>query len=52
LLKKNEGANIPTIPAIILAKKLIAGKIDKSGAVPCVGMVALDEYMDELKGLI
>jgi len=48
--KKNDGANIPTIPAIILAKKLIAGKIDKRGALPCVGMVMLNEYMDELKG--
>ena len=48
--KKNDGPNIPTIPAIILAKKLFAGKLDVLGAVPCVGMVTLDEYIDELKG--
>ncbi|PIR38117.1 MAG: saccharopine dehydrogenase [Alphaproteobacteria bacterium CG11_big_fil_rev_8_21_14_0_20_39_49] len=47
--KKNEGPNIPTIPAIIIAKKIITVELNESGAMPCVGMVTLAEYMEELK---
>jgi Saccharopine dehydrogenase NADP binding domain len=45
------GPHIPTIPAIILAKKLATNTLDYTGASACVGMVALDEYVAELKGL-
>ncbi len=38
------GPYIPTLSAIILAKKLIAGKIDKTGAIPCLGMYSLEEF--------
>lgn len=44
-----EGLEIPTIPAIILAKKILSGKFNKSGAMSCVELVTLDEYLDELK---
>jgi hypothetical protein len=47
--KKNEGPNIPTIPAIVLAKKLYHKSLDLKGAHPCVGLVSLEEYMEELK---
>jgi len=43
-----DGPQIPTIPAIILAKKIIAGEIKTVGAKPCMGLVSLDEYMNEL----
>ncbi len=46
--KDNEGPNIPTIPAIILAKKLYHNQISTTGAHPCVGLVTLDEYLHEL----
>lgn len=41
------GPYIPTLSAIILAKKLIAGDIDTKGAVPCLGMFTLDEFDKE-----
>jgi len=51
IAKNGDGPQIPTIPAIILAKKIISGEIKETGAKPCVAMVSLDEYMDELKEL-
>lgn len=45
-----EGLEIPTIPAIILAKKILQGTFNTTGAMPCVGLVTLEEYLDELKG--
>jgi hypothetical protein len=44
-----QGLEIPTIPAIILAKKILKGTFNTTGAMPCVGLVSLEEYMDELK---
>ena len=38
------GPYIPTLSAIILAKKLIAGETDKVGARPCLGMYTLEEF--------
>ena len=49
IAKDGDGPQIPTIPAIILAKKLAAGEAMESGAKPCVGLITLDEYLDELK---
>ncbi len=48
IAKDGYGPHIPTIPAIVLAKKLATGTPLVSGATPCVGMVTLDEYLDEL----
>lgn len=50
IAKENDGPQIPCVPAIILSKKIIQGKLHTSGAMPCVGMVTLDEYLEELKG--
>jgi len=50
IAKDGDGPQIPTIPAIILAKKLVNNRLDCYGATPCVGMVTLDEYLSELKG--
>lgn len=49
IAKDGDGPQIPTIPSIILAKKLISGELTKTGAEPCVGLVTLDDYIDELK---
>ncbi len=49
IAKNGDGPQIPTIPAIILAKKIIRGQIAQSGALPCVAMVSLEEYLAELK---
>ncbi|ROS02050.1 saccharopine dehydrogenase-like NADP-dependent oxidoreductase [Sinobacterium caligoides] len=41
------GPYIPTISAIILAKKLIAGTIEHRGAMPCMGLYTLAEFDHE-----
>jgi len=51
IARDNDGPQIPCIPAIILSKKIIRGELCRSGAMPCVGMITLDEYMRELEGL-
>ncbi|MGB7206168.1 MAG: saccharopine dehydrogenase NADP-binding domain-containing protein [Anderseniella sp.] len=46
-----DGPWIPTIPAIVLAKKIISGQFSSRGAFACVGLVSLEEYLQELKHL-
>ncbi|HGC5669049.1 TPA: saccharopine dehydrogenase NADP-binding domain-containing protein [Legionella pneumophila] len=48
IAKDGDGPHIPTIPAIILAKKLVQNKINLTGAIPCVGLILLEEYLKEL----
>ncbi|MEQ1515848.1 MAG: saccharopine dehydrogenase NADP-binding domain-containing protein [Usitatibacteraceae bacterium] len=43
----NDGPEIPCMAAILLARKLSAGSIDRVGAMPCMGLVALDEFTPE-----
>ncbi len=45
------GPYIPTLSAIILAKKLISGVIDTKGAFPCLGMYTLQEFDAEARPL-
>ncbi|ACV25950.1 saccharopine dehydrogenase family protein [Kangiella koreensis] len=42
---KGIGPYIPTLSAIIIAKKLINNKIDLRGAMPCLGLYTLDEFL-------
>ncbi len=49
IARNGDGPQIPTMPAIILAKKLWAGEDMTRGAYPCVGLVSLDEYLEELR---
>lgn len=50
IAKDNDGPQIPCIPAIILSKKIISNGLSLTGAMPCVGLINLDEYMLELQG--
>ncbi len=50
IAKDNDGPQIPCVPAIILSKKIIEGTLPINGAMPCVGMITLSEYMKELEG--
>ncbi len=45
----SEGPHIPTIPAIILARKLALQELAYRGAGACVGMVSLEAYLAELQ---
>lgn len=49
IAKNGDGPHIPTIPAIILAQKLVEAKLKFRGAAPCVAKISLDEYLAELK---
>lgn len=49
IAKDGYGPYIPTIPAIVLAKKVAVGLSPLPGAYPCVGQVTLVEYLAELK---
>jgi hypothetical protein len=44
-----DGPYIPTVPAVVLARKIVTGQFGATGAMPCVGLVSLEEYLHELK---
>jgi len=48
IAKEGDGPHIPTIPSIILAKKLAHNDTNKTGAFPCVAMITIEEYLNEL----
>ena len=50
IAKNGDGPQIPTIPAIVLAEKLVTNRLAYRGASTCVGLVTLDEYLHELEG--
>ncbi len=44
--RNGHGPEIPCIPAIVLARKLVRGEPIAPGARPCLGMMTLDEFTD------
>ena len=50
IAKNGDGPQIPTIPAIVLAEKLVTNRLAYRGASACVGLVTLEEYLHELRG--
>lgn len=51
IARSGHGPYIPCMPAILLARKLARGQIDRRGAMPCVGLIDLPEYLTALDGL-
>lgn len=49
--RSGHGPLIPCMPAILLAKRLARGERLQPGAYACIGMIALDEYLEALKEL-
>ena len=49
--RDNHGPEIPCVPALIIARKLVAGDISKRGAFPCLGMITLAEFDVEVSDL-
>jgi hypothetical protein len=47
----NDGPHIPCGASIALAQKLASGQSLPHGAMPCMGLVTVDEYLAPLKGL-
>lgn len=51
IAEKNHGPHIPCAAAIALARKICAGVSLGPGAVPCVGLLTVEEYLEPLRGL-
>ncbi|WED42669.1 saccharopine dehydrogenase NADP-binding domain-containing protein [Legionella cardiaca] len=51
LAKEAAGPHIPTVPAIILAKQLVYNQLSLKGALPCIALVSLKDYLAELSDL-
>jgi saccharopine dehydrogenase-like NADP-dependent oxidoreductase len=51
LAGSNHGQNIPCLAAVALTRKLVRETLPQRGAMPCVGLLSLDEYLAELQGL-
>ncbi len=47
--ENNVGPYIPTLSAIILAKKLVASELNTTGAMACLGLYTLQDFDDEAK---
>ncbi len=51
IARENHGPNIPCAAAIALTGKLAAGAVLPVGAMPCMGLLDVQDMMDTLKGL-
>ena len=49
IARQGHGPHIPTIPAILLAERLSRGTFMLRGAMPCVGLVTLADYLEALR---
>jgi saccharopine dehydrogenase-like NADP-dependent oxidoreductase len=49
--RENHGPHIPCAASIALANKIAAGGKLPAGAMPCMGLLTVDELMEPLKGL-
>jgi hypothetical protein len=49
--RENHGPNIPCAAAIALANKVAAGARLPAGAMPCMGLLTVEDLMEPLKGL-
>jgi NAD(P)-dependent dehydrogenase (short-subunit alcohol dehydrogenase family) len=46
-----DGGYIPCIPSILLARRLARDEIGRRGAMACMGLISLPDYLDALSGL-
>jgi len=44
--RKRHGQRIPCIPSILLTKKLVNDELNVAGAMPCVGLISLEDYIN------
>jgi hypothetical protein len=49
LVAPQNGPRVPCAPAVLLARKLIAGWTPEPGAYPCIGFIELAEFAEHLK---
>jgi saccharopine dehydrogenase-like NADP-dependent oxidoreductase len=46
--RHGDGLCIPSVPAIIMARKIADGNVNKTGATPCLDLITMNEYLDVL----
>ena len=51
IARRGHGPFIPAMPSVILAKRLLAGTLAERGAMPCLGLFTLDEFLAEVADL-
>jgi len=51
IARRGHGPYIPTIAALIVAKRLIAGTLTQRGALPCLGLFTLADFLGEVADL-
>ena len=51
LAMSNHGPEIPCVPLLILVRKLAAGREAMRGAMPCLGLISLQEFDEEVDDL-
>lgn len=49
IAKNGDGLYVPTIPAVLLAKKIIQDEMVETGALSCTQFISLESYLRELK---
>jgi hypothetical protein len=47
----NHGPNIPCFPAVALTRKIVRNEVSVRGAVPCMGLLSVDEILSAMPGL-
>ncbi|CAJ0818798.1 hypothetical protein [Ralstonia flaminis] len=51
LAVRGDGPYVPTLAAAALVRRLLEGKLPQCGAMPCVGLLTLDDFARETDGL-
>ncbi len=49
IAKNADGPMIPTIPAVLMANKIVQKEYQQYGSKPCIGILTLEEYLNALK---
>jgi hypothetical protein len=49
LVAPQNGLRVPTAPAVLLARKVLAGGVSSTGAYPCIGFLSLAEFAEYLQ---
>jgi saccharopine dehydrogenase-like NADP-dependent oxidoreductase len=47
IAQSNHGPEIPCMPAIVLTRKLLDGRLSERGAMPCLGLIGLEDFAQE-----
>jgi hypothetical protein len=49
IAEAGDGPVIPTLPALAIIRRLVDGRLDRTGAGPCVGLLSLDDLEAEFR---